>query len=60
MEKTVEKYDIGFSVDGTNEENIKKNKEILEQKKRNIEKIKNKFIWEDVVKNLDKIYGRNN
>lgn len=67
MEKTVEKYDIGFNVDGTNEENIKKliesiqnNREILEQKKRNIEKIKNKFIWEDVVKNLDKIYGRNN
>lgn len=63
LEKTVRKYDIGFSVDGTDEKDVKdllmeiqNNRDILEQKRKNIEKIKNKFVWEDVVKNLDKIY----
>lgn len=63
LEKTVKKYDIGFSVDGTNEKDIESlikkiqdNREILEQKRKNIEKIKNKFVWEDVVKNLEEIY----
>ena len=62
-EKTVKKYDIGYSVDGTNLEEVEKllielqnNREILEQKRKNVEKIKSKFIWEDVVKNLDTIY----
>lgn len=60
----VKKYDVGFCVDGTAEEsirnlihNIVENREILNEKIRNIEKIKNKFLWEDVVKNLDLIYG---
>lgn len=63
LEKTVKKYDIGFSVDGTNLEEVEKllielqnNREILEQKRKNVEKIKSKFIWEDVVRNLDTIY----
>lgn len=63
LEKTVNEYDIGFSVDGTDEKEvedllieIKNNRAILEQKRKNIEKIKNKFVWEDVVKNLDKVY----
>ena len=63
MEKTVKKFDIGYSVDGTSIESvtqllleIENNRDILEQKRRNIEKIKNKFLWEDVVKNLDEIY----
>ena len=66
LEKTVKKYDIGFSVDGTNLEEVEKlltvlqnNREILEQKRKNVEKIKSKFIWEDVVKNLDTVYGEN-
>lgn len=66
MEKTVKEFDIGYSVDGTNMDNIKQllleienNRDILEQKRKNIEKIKNKFVWEDVVKNLDEIYGVN-
>lgn len=63
LEKTVKKYDIGFSVDGTNEQDVEKlirklqsNRDVLEQKRKNIQKIKNKFIWEDVVKNLDEVY----
>ena len=66
MEKTVKEFDIGYSVDGTSIENvtqllleIENNRDILEQKRKNIEKIKNKFVWEDVVKNLDEIYGVN-
>ena len=63
MEEWVKKYDIGFSVDGTNCENIKEllqniqnNKEILKEKRKNLEKLANNFLWEDVVKGLDKIY----
>lgn len=63
MEKTVKEFDIGYSVDGTNMENVKQllleienNRDVLDQKRKNIEKIKNKFVWEDVVKNLDKVY----
>lgn len=63
LENNVKKYDIGFSVDGTDINDIRKlivelqkKPEILDEKRRNIEKIKNKFIWEDVVKNLNNIY----
>ncbi len=66
LEKTVKEYDIGFSVDGTSEKDVERllfeiqnNREMLEQKRKNIEQIKNKFIWEDVVKNLDQIYKLN-
>ena len=64
LEKIVKKYDIGFSVDGTNLEEVEKlltelqnNRKILEQKRKNVEKIKSKFVWEEVVKNLDDIYS---
>lgn len=63
LEKKVNEYDIGFSVDGTDIEDIKQllvkirdNKDLIDEKRKSIEKIKNKFIWEDVVKNLDNIY----
>lgn len=63
LEDTVKKYDIGFSVDGTDIEDIKnlilkiqKNPKLLNEKRENIKKIKNKFIWEEIVKNLDIIY----
>lgn len=63
LEDTVNKYDIGFSVDGTKYEDIKstliyiqENKNALEQKISNIKKITNKFSWEEVVKKLDSIY----
>lgn len=63
LENNVKKYDIGFSVDGTDINDIRKlivelqkKPEVLDEKRRNIEKIKNKFIWEDVVKNLNNIY----
>ena len=63
LERKVKEYDIGFSVDGTDYEDIRNllkqlrdNREILEQKRKNIESIKSKFLWEDVVKNLDNIY----
>ena len=66
LEKTVKKYDIGFSVDGTSEEEvenllleIQNNREILEKKRKNIEQIQDKFVWEDIVKNLDEIYKSN-
>ena len=60
----VEKYDIGITVDGTDYLDIKaklepivNNKEILKQKSENINKISSKFIWENIVRNLDKIYN---
>lgn len=63
LEKKVKEYDIGFSVDGTDLNDVKtllcqlqNSREILEQKRKNIELMKSKFVWEDVVKNLDNIY----
>lgn len=63
LEKMVQKYDIGFSADGTDFEDIRKiilqikdNKSILQQKRDNIKKIKTNFIWEDISKNLNTIY----
>lgn len=60
----VEKNDIGITVDGTDYLDIKaklepivNNKEILKQKSENINKISSKFIWENIVRNLDKIYN---
>lgn len=63
MEQKTKEYDIGFCVDGTKETEIRevlqeliKNKQVLKQKSKNMEKIKNSFTWEEVVKSLDKIY----
>lgn len=65
LEKKVKEYDIGFSVDGTDLEDVKAlltmlkdNKGILEEKRKNVERIQSKFVWEDVVKNLDDIYAK--
>lgn len=63
LEETTKKYDIGFSVDGTSIDSIESmirkiqdNPEILEEKRKNIRKIKENFLWEDIVNNLNKIY----
>ncbi len=64
MEEWVKKYDIGFSVDGTDYKDIKnllekleKNKEILDKKIKNMRDISQKFSWEEIVKNLNIIYN---
>lgn len=64
LEEMVKKYNIGFVVDGTDKKSIERelqkivqDKKILNEKISNIEKIPEKFIWEEVVKNLDSIYG---
>ena len=61
----VEENNIGITVDGTDYLDIKNklehftnNKEILNGKIQNINKISSKFIWENVVRNLDKIYNQ--
>lgn len=63
MEKVVKKYDIGFCVDGTDYSDIKNvlkqiknDKTILNKKIENFKNIKEKFSWEEIVKNLDEIY----
>ena len=64
MYEFVKKYDIGFGVNGSDYNDIKKllnniniDRSILNKKISNLEKISNNFIWETVVKNLDDIYG---
>lgn len=64
LETFVTEKDIGFSVDGSNVEEIrnlvkyiKENMHVLDEKTRNIERIRYNYSWEEVVKNLDKIYG---
>lgn len=66
MSRFVEKYNIGFCVDGEDKEdikntiiNIQKNPEILKKKRMNVEKISNQYTWENVVTNLDSIYKSN-
>jgi glycosyltransferase involved in cell wall biosynthesis len=63
LEKFVNENDIGFTVDGRNIEEIrslieyiKNNRQILDEKTRNIEKIQYNYSWETAVINLDKIY----
>lgn len=63
LEEFVEKYDIGFSIDPESVEQLQnllidltENRELLEYKKKNIEKIRYKFRWENVVNALDQIY----
>lgn len=64
MEKFVEEYDIGFVTDGTNMEEIKRtineiknSSNLINEKKENLKKISNRYSWEDIVKNLNKIYA---
>ena len=63
LEEMVKKYDIGFVVDGNDYKSIKHileiiqtNKNLLQEKIENIKKIPEKFSWEEIVKNLNKIY----
>ncbi|QAT62004.1 glycosyltransferase [Acidilutibacter cellobiosedens] len=60
----VNKYGIGFTVDGSNINEIRdlieylnNNRNVINEKIRNLEKIQYDYSWNDVVKNLDKIYG---
>ncbi|MCJ1908281.1 glycosyltransferase [Planococcus ruber] len=64
LEEELKKNDIGFAVDGENIEEIEElikylvlNKDSLENKTANIEKIQEKYQWSSVVKNLDYIYS---
>lgn len=63
LESFLEIHDIGFVVDGENIDEIRNmivyinsNRNILEEKKKNIEKIQFEYCWETVVKNLNQIY----
>ena len=63
LEEFIMKNDIGFAVDGKNINEIKdlvnhinNNRQILEEKLINLEKIQFDYSWEEVVKNLDTIY----
>jgi len=63
MEEFVNKYDIGFTIDGSNIQEIKElivyiseNRHLLDEKIKNLEKIQYEFTWERVIKNLNKIY----
>lgn len=64
LEDFVREHDIGFVVDGESVEeikylvsNINVNRQGLKEKIKNIEKIQFNYSWEEVVKNLDKIYN---
>lgn len=63
LEDFVKEYGIGFTVDGSNVEDIRdlvkyinENRYILDEKIENLEKIQYDYSWEEVVKNLDEIY----
>lgn len=63
MSEFVEKYDIGFCVNGEDKEdikntilNIQNNFNVLAQKRENVKKISNDYTWENIVTNLNKIY----
>lgn len=64
LEEFIKENDIGFIVNGRNVEEIRElvkhineNRNILDEKTRNLEKIQYDYSWEEVVKNLDEIYG---
>lgn len=64
MANFVEKNNIGFIVDGTSYMDIKKvlleilnDRESLIQKSNNMKKISQNYIWENIVRNLNRIYG---
>ncbi len=63
LEDFINENNIGFAVDGSNIEEIRElvnyineNRNILDEKTRNLEKIQYDYSWEEVVKNLDSIY----
>lgn len=63
LEEFVKQNSIGFVVDGSNVEEIKslvnsinKNRNILDEKSKSLERIQFDYSWEEVVKNLDKVY----
>ena len=63
MGEFVLEHDIGFVIDGTNEESIKtlikkivNDQNILHHKRKNIVKIQYDYTWDKVVKSLDGIY----
>lgn len=63
MGKFVEENNIGFTVDGTDSVSIEKvikqikdNPDLLEEKRKNINKIASEYSWEEVVNNLKEIY----
>lgn len=63
LEDFVNKYGIGFVVDGDNIDEIRElvnyindNRNLLKEKERNLEKIQYDYSWDEVVKNLDEIY----
>lgn len=63
LEEFILNHDIGFVVDGDNIEEIRElvsyinnHKYVLDEKMKNLEKIQYNYSWEEVVKNLDKIY----
>lgn len=65
LEKEVLDKNIGFVVNGEDVEDIKKlimsileDRSILEQRRKELDKIKEKYVWEEVVKNIDYIYFR--
>lgn len=65
LDDFINRHDIGFAVDGSNVEEIREliiyineNRHILEEKTKNLEKIQYDYSWEEVVKNLDKIYRK--
>ncbi|MBU5294107.1 glycosyltransferase family 4 protein [Anaerosalibacter bizertensis] len=63
LEDFIKEYGIGFAVEGGNiseirelVEYINKNRYILDEKVKNLEKIQYDYSWQEVVKNLDNIY----
>ena len=64
LEDFINKHDIGFAVDGSNVNEIREliryidiNREILDIKTSNLVGIQYNYNWEEVVENLDMIYG---
>lgn len=63
LEEFLEEHDIGFVVDGSNIDEIRKliiyvrdNRYLLDEKIKNLETIQYDYTWDKVVKNLDRIY----
>lgn len=66
LEEFLKENDIGFAVDGSNVEEIRKliidiinDRSLLDKKLKELDKIQYNYTWDKVVKNLDKIYPIN-
>lgn len=64
LETFINNHGIGFVVDGSKIEEIKEliefinnNRDLLEEKEKNLEKIQYDYSWDEVVRNLDKVYN---